>query len=163
MDEQIKKIGREMSVRMGITMSFVMALVGTLTSGHFTLVGFIISFVGSSIIALAIGFVLPIGKITRDFTIKRGMQPGKVTTRCAEALLLNLIYTPIITLVMVALAYFLAMKQSGGMAQISFLPMFFSALIICFVVGFVLIFLVQPIFFKSLMKKYDIKYEERGN
>ena len=157
MDEQIKKIGRAMSIRMGLTMSFVMSLVGTLTSGHFTIIGFLISFVGSSIIALIMGFLIPIGKITHDFTVKRGMQPGKISTRCVEALISNLIYTPIITLAMVAIAYFMAMKQSGGMAQLSFLPMFLHSLLLCFVVGFILIFLIQPLFFNSLMKKYGIQ------
>lgn len=157
MEEQMRKIGREMSVRMGLTMSFVMALVGTLTSGHFTIVGFLVSFVCSAIIALVMGFFIPIGKITNDLTVKKGMIPGKFSTRCVEALISNLIYTPVITLAMVGLAYFMAMKQSGGMAQISFWPMFLHSLIICLVVGFVLIFLVQPIFFRRLMKKYNIQ------
>ncbi len=156
MEEQMRKIGREMSVRMGLTMSFVMALVGTLTSGHFTFVGFLISFVCSAIIALAMGFIIPIGKITNDLTVKKGMKPGKLCTRCVEALISNLIYTPVITLAMVGMAYYMAMKQSGVMAQLSFVPMFLHSLVICFVVGFILIFLIQPLFFKSLMKKYNI-------
>ncbi len=156
MEEQMRKIGREMSVRMGLTMSFVMALVGTLTSGHFTFVGFLISFVCSAIIALAMGFIIPIGKITNDLTVKKGMKPGKLSTRCVEALISNLVYTPVITLAMVGMAYYMAMKQSGGMAQLSFVPMFLHSLVICFVVGFILIFLIQPLFFKSLMKKYNI-------
>ena len=156
MDEQMRKIGREMSVRMGLTMSFVMALVGTLTSGHFTFVGFLISFVCSAVIALAMGFLIPIGKITNDLTVRKGMKPGKLSTRCAEALISNLIYTPVITLAMVGLGYYLAMKQSGGMAQLSFGPMFLHSLVICLIVGFVLIFLVQPLFLRSLMGKYNI-------
>ena len=45
MDEKMKVIGRKMSIRMGILMSFSLALVGTLTSGHFTPVGFVLIFI----------------------------------------------------------------------------------------------------------------------
>ncbi|SDB67800.1 hypothetical protein [Butyrivibrio sp. INlla16] len=52
MEEQMRKIGRQMAIRMGILMSLALSLVGTLTSGHFTVPGFIISFVLSTIISL---------------------------------------------------------------------------------------------------------------
>lgn len=160
MNEQMKIIARQMSIRMGIVVSFCMSLVGTLASGHFTPVGFIISFIASMIVALLIGRFVPVGKISHDFIQKRGMQPGKLSARLAEAMISNLVYTPVITLAMVALAYFMAMRQSNGMAQISFLPMFLHSLLICFIVGFFVIFLIQPIFLKSLMKKYGVNPEK---
>ena len=156
MNEQMKKISRGMSIRMGLAMSLCMSLIGTLTSGHFTPMGFLMGFVVSFIVSLLIGFVVPVGKISRDFTVKRNMQPGKISTRLTESMISNLVYTPVMTLVMVALAYFMAMKQSGGMAQISFWPMFLRSLLICFIAGYVLIFLIQPVFFNSLMRKYGI-------
>ena len=67
MDEKMKVIGRKMSIRMGILMSFSLALVGTLTSGHFTPVGFVISFFVSTVVSLVIGFVVPVGKLSGDF------------------------------------------------------------------------------------------------
>ena len=153
MEEQMRKIGKQMAVRMGILMSFCLALVGTLTSGHFTIPGFIISFVLSSIISLVIGFIVPIGKITGGLCAKWGLERGKLGTRVVESLISDVIYTPIITLAMVAFAYNMAMRQSGGMAEISFVPMFLKSLFICFVVAFFLIFIFQPIFFKMIMKK----------
>ena len=156
MNEKMRKVAIGMSVRMALVMSFFMSLVGTLTSGHFTLVSFFVSFLLSAMIALAMGFVIPVGKISENFTRKRGMQPGRLSTRCVEALIFDLIYTPVITLAMVGFFFFVAMQQSGGNAQLHFLPMYFHAFIILFAVGFILIFLIQPLFFKSLLKKYDV-------
>lgn len=153
MEEQMRKIGKQMAIRMGILMSFCLSLVGTLTSGHFTIPGFIISFVISSIISLIIGFVIPIGKITGGVCAKFGLERGKIGTLVVESLISDAIYTPIMTLAMVGLAYFMVMRQSGGMAQLSFLPMFLSSLLICFIVGFILIMIFQPLFLKQLMKK----------
>ncbi len=152
MDEQMKIIGRKMSIRMGIMMSFALALVGTLTSGHFTIPGFLLSFVVSAIISLIIGFLVPVGKISADFCRKRKYAPGTLANGIASSLISDIIYTPIITLIMVALAYLMVMKQSGGMAQLMFLPMFLKSLVICFVVGFILIFIFMPIFLKGIMK-----------
>ncbi len=154
MNEQMKNIGREMGIRMGILMSFCLALTGTLSSGHFTPVGFIFSFIVSAIISILIGFVVPVGKITGDVCRKAGFEQGTIKERLLSSLISNLIYTPLMTFVMVLLAYTMVMKQSGGMAQLSFLPMFLHSLVICFIVGYILIFIFQPLFMKQLLKKY---------
>ncbi|MCR5754970.1 MAG: hypothetical protein K6G30_09210 [Acetatifactor sp.] len=153
MEEQMKKIGRQMGIRMGLLMSFCLALVGTLTSGHFTPIGFLLSFVISSVISILIGFLIPVGKVSGSICKRLKLEPGKLATRCVESLISDIIYTPVITLAMVAFAYNMAMKQSGGMAEISFLPMFLHSLLICFVVGYVLIFIFMPMFLKQLMQK----------
>ena len=153
MDEKMKVIGRKMSIRMGILMSFSLALVGTLTSGHFTPVGFVISFFVSTVVSLVIGFVVPVGKLSGDFCRKRNLAPESLANRIVSSLISDLIYTPVITLVMVALAYRMAMIQSGNMAQIPFIPMFIRSLLICFPVGFVLIFIFMPMFLRQLMKE----------
>ncbi|MBO6242936.1 MAG: hypothetical protein J6O61_19225 [Butyrivibrio sp.] len=155
MNEQMKKIGRQMGIRMGILMSFCLALTGTISSGHFTPVGFLFSFIVSAIISIFIGFLVPVGKITGDVCRRAGFAQGTIKERLLSSLISNLIYTPLITFVMVLLAYTMAMKQSGGMAQLSFIPMFLHSLVICFIVGYVLIFIFQPLFLKQLMKKYN--------
>jgi hypothetical protein len=154
MEEMMKKIGRGMSICMGLTMSFCLSLVGTLTSGHFTVPGFIISFIVSTIISLIIGFLIPMGKVTNALSGKLGLKQGTLPEKLFSSLISNLIYTPIMTFCMVFLAYQMAMKQSGGMAQLNFLGMFLPSLIICFIVGYVLILIFQPLFFKMLMAKY---------
>ena len=154
MEEMMRKVGRDMSIRMGISMSFCLSLVGTLTSGHFTPVGFIVSLVISSIISLIIGFVIPMGKVTGAALQKMKLERGSIGGRFVETFISDLIYTPIMTFVMVFLAYKMAMKNSGGEAGLNFGAMFLSSLLICFVAGFVLIFIVQPLFMKQVMKKY---------
>ncbi|WP_408069651.1 hypothetical protein [Butyrivibrio sp. JL13D10] len=156
MDDQMKKIGRQMAIRMGILMSFCLSLVGTLTSGHFTIPGFVVSFIISSVISLIICLVIPVGKITFVLCNKLGLKRETIGARVFESLISDIIFTPVMTFAMVGLAYFMALKQSGGMAQISFGPMFLKSLFICFVVGFFLIFIFQPMFLKHLMKKNGI-------
>ncbi|MCR5033341.1 MAG: hypothetical protein K6A92_10840 [Lachnospiraceae bacterium] len=151
-EENMKKIGRQMAIRMGILMSFSLSLIGTLTSGHFTIPGFLISFAVSTVVSIGIGFVIPVGKISMDLCRKWKLQPGTVGHRCAESMISNVIYTPLMTLIMVFLAYQGAMRSSGGQAQIVFLPMFLKSLLICFVAGFMIIFSCMPVFRSSLMK-----------
>ena len=156
MDQKMKMIGRDMSIKMGVTMSFFLSLIGTATSGHFTVPGFAISFVISSIISLIIGFAIPMGKVTGALIEKRHLKRGSLGARCIETFVSDLIYTPIMTFAMVFLAYNMAMKQSGGMAQLSFGKMFFSSLIICFLAAFIIIFILQPLYMKQTMKKYGV-------
>lgn len=149
----MKKIGRQMSIYMGVTLSFFLSLVGTLTSGHFTVPGWLSSFVVSTVISLLIGLVVPMKKVTDSVNAKCGMQPGKLSTRCLESLISDLIYTPIITFVMVFLAYKIATSHG---AKMPFLPMFLSSLVICMVVGYILIFVFTPFYMKLVMKKNGI-------
>ncbi|MBQ8031691.1 MAG: hypothetical protein IJ260_09235 [Butyrivibrio sp.] len=154
MEQKMKLVGRDMSIKMGITMSLFLSLIGTLTSGHFTIPGFLISFVVSTIISLIIGFVIPMGKVSRALLNKFGLIQGTLPARCLESFVSDLIYTPIMTFVMVFMAYQMAMKQSGGMAGLNFGKMFLGSLIICFIAGFVIIFIIQPLFMRQTMKKY---------
>ena len=156
MEEMMKNVGRAMSVRMGITMSLCLSLVGTLSSGHFTPVGFLVGFVVGSVISLLIGFIIPVGKLAEGAREKAGFERGTVKARFLETFIFDLIYTPIITAAMVYFAYRMIIMQSGGMAQPNYWGLLFPSLIICFAAAFVLIFFVQPIFMKSIMKKYNI-------
>ena len=154
MNEQMRKINRSMSIKMGITMSFFMSLIGMSTSGHFTIPGFVVSFVISSIISLVIGFLIPMGRLSAMACKALKFQRGSLPARIVETVVSDLVYTPVMTLAMVGLAYNMAMKQSGGMADLNFARMFFPSLIICFLAGLVIIFIIQPVYFKQTMKKY---------
>ncbi len=156
MNEQMRKIGRSMSIKMGVTMSFFLSLIGMGTSGHFTIPGFIISFVVSTILSLIIGMVIPMGRISDAAVRSLKLQKGTFPARALETVISDLIYTPIMTLSMVSLAYNMAMRQSGGKAQLNFAAMFFPSLIIGFLAGLVIIFIIQPVFFKQTMKKYGV-------
>jgi hypothetical protein len=160
MNEQMKKAGRDISLKMAVTMSFCMSLIGNLSSGHFTIPGFLVSFVLSFLISLAIGLLIPMGRVSGAVCKKAGLKRGSLGARLMESFVSNLIYTPLMTLVMVFFAYNMAMRASGGMAALNFGQMFLHSLIICFVAGYIVIFIVQPIFMRQAMKKYGIDRPE---
>ena len=62
----------KMSLLMGTTMSFVLSLIGNLSSGMFTVPGFLKSFCISFLISLIIGFIIPIKKISDALCEKAG-------------------------------------------------------------------------------------------
>lgn len=152
MNERMKVVGRKMAVCMGVLMSFALALTGNMASGHFAVPGFLISFAISLLISLAIGFLIPIGRVTQGACKGLGLGIGTLPARLVESLISDLIYTPFITLVMTGFAYQMVIRQSGGEVRPVFAMMFARSFLICFIVGFVLIFIFQPIFLKLIMK-----------
>ena len=142
----MKNIGLKMSLLMSVTMSFFLSLTGNLTSGHFTVMGFIVSFLISMVISFIIGMAVPMNRLNDKLfgNMERGLK-----RRCLETLISDLVYTPVITLAMIIMAH----KQATAHgAKIPFIPMFLEALIISLVVGYIIIFIVQPLFLKLLMK-----------
>ena len=146
----MKKVGREMSLLMGTTLSFFLSLTGNLSSGKFTFSGFFISFLASLAISLIIGFLVPMSKVNASLDKKLGLKPGKLSTRLFESLVSDLIYTPLITVAMVTLAYRRAVSHG---AKLSYLPMLGRSLVISLLVGYVLIFVFMPFFLKIVLKR----------
>lgn len=149
----MKKVGMKMSLLMAVSLSFCLSLLGNLTSGHFTVPGFLSSFVISFLISLVIGFLVPMKK-TGDAVIEKAhLTPHTLPARALEALVSDLIYTPFITLCMTALAHHTAVSHGQTMPPLLF--MFLKSLILSMIVGYVLIFLVSPVFLKIAMKNSD--------
>lgn len=153
MQKKMRKIGIEMSLCMGITLSFFLSLVGTLSSGHFTVPSWLLSFLISTVISIIIGFFVPMYKVLKAVDQKAGLQPGSLGARFLESLISNLIYTPLMTLCMVGLAYWNVVRHGGFMP---FLPVFLKSLVLTFAVGYVLIFIFQPLYMKLVLKKHGI-------
>ena len=151
----MKKIGRQMSLLMGVTLSFFLSLTGLLSSHKFTVRGWLISFLISTIISLIIGFLIPMKKVTDSVDAKLGLKPGKLGTRCMDSLISDLIYTPIITFVMILMAYKQATAH-GEKISVPFIGMFGRSLGLSMVVGFVLIFIFMPLYMKLVFKKNGI-------
>lgn len=152
MDEKdMKSIGRKMSVLMGVTLSFFLSLTGMLTSGHFVFFNWLISFLMSTAVSLVIGFIVPMGKIGQAISRKLGKGPNGPSAHIIKSLVSDLIYTPIITFLMVFAAYKNAVAH--GAQNLPFIPMFMSSLMVCFTVGFILIFIFEPVFLNILLKK----------
>ena len=152
MEQAMKTIGIKMNILMGLTLSFFLSLIGTLfgtlRSGRpFPPVGWLISFFISLAVSLIIGFAVPMGRISRSVDKKLGQHTLKA--ELLSSLISDLIYTPVITLLMVFLNYRQARAQGS---QAPFIAMFLPSLALCLVVGYLLIFVFQPIFLKQLMK-----------
>lgn len=154
MEKEMRRAGQKMSLYMGVTLSFILSLVGTLSSGHFTIPGWLISFVCSTIIALIIGFVVPMGKISRDLTEKLNLDPESVPAKLLKALVSDLIYTPLITLAMVYMAY---RQASAHGAPVNFWGMFLPSLLLSLVVAYFCIYFIEPIFLKKVMRDMNRK------
>lgn len=150
----MKKIGITMSLLMGVTLSFFLSLVGNLTGGGgFKLPAFLISFAASTVISLIIGFVIPMAKVERGAVKAMGLNESSVPAKLVSALISDLIYTPVITLAMIALARKMAMKMSHGHAPLPpFMVMFLKSLIISLIVAYIIILVVTPIFKKIAFK-----------
>ncbi len=147
----MKKIGMQMSILMGISMSFCLSLTGVLSSGHFTIPAFLSSFIISTIISLIIGFFVPMKKVSDTAVEKAGLTPHTLKARLLESLISDLIYTPVLTLCMTGMAYYNAV--SHGQSMPPYLLMFLKSLLLSMIVGYVLIFLLTPVYLKLIMKK----------
>ena len=148
----MKKIGIVMSVLMSMTISLVLSLVGNLTSGRFTWPGFLICFALSVVLSLIIGFIMPSPKLHSMLGRKFGWEPGKLSTRALESLASDLLYTPLLTLAMVTMAW-IRIGQMGG-EQPPFVMMFLRSLLIGLVVAFLFIFLLTPLYLKLTLKLF---------
>lgn len=142
-----------MSVLMGTSISFCLSMVGQLASGHFTFPAFLISFLVSLVVSLIIGFVVPMKPLSDALGKKFGLKPQSFGSRCFDALISDLIYTPIITLLLVVMAYKQAVSHG---AQIPFAPMLVKSMLLSLFVGYVLILLLMPIFLKQVMKRHGL-------
>ncbi len=156
MEQTIKKIGREMGIYMSIVMSLFLSLIGTLMSGHFKVQSFILSFLISLMISIVISMLVPMGKVSQSVDRKMNLRPGSMKARCMESLVSDLIYTPIMTVCMVSFAYMMAMKQSHGHTDMKYVPTLLRSLGVSLVVGYLLVFIFQPLFLKMLLKKYNV-------
>ncbi len=153
MQKKMRKIGIEMSLCMGITLSFFLSLMGTLSSGHFTVPGWLLSFLISTVISLVIGFLIPMNRVMNAVDKKAGLQSGSLGARFLDSLISDLIYTPLLTLCMVGFAYWNTVRHGGFMP---FLPVFLKSLLLTLAVGYVLIFIFQPLFMKIILKRHGI-------
>ena len=158
--KKMKKIGMTVSICMGITMSFFLSLIGTGLSGHFTVPGWLISFLVSTVVSLLIGFLIPMKKVTDGATKALKLKPQSLPARCVESFISDIIYTPLITFIMVFIAYKSAISHGAPAESMNLGKMFLGSLWICLAAGFVLIFIFMPIFIKIAMKKNGVGPQE---
>ena len=165
MEPNMRKIGWQISVRMGVTLSLCLSLTGGLF-GQLTskegfklpafIISFLLSFIVSLLISLLIGFFVPMKKVTDNFCQKHGLEPGRLTTLLAEALISDLIYTPLITVIMVILNYALAFQNGAQIPVPGMIIGLVESLLLCFVVGYILIFFFMPLYMRMVFEKNGI-------
>ncbi len=154
MENEMRRAGQKMNLYMGVTLSFILSLVGMLASGHFTFPGWLLSFACSTVIALIIGVVAPMGKISRSITEHYHLDPQSVPAKLLTALVSDLIYTPLITLAMVYLAYRQASAQG---VPVRFWSMFLPSLLLSLVVAYFCIYFIEPVYLKKVMRDRNRK------
>ncbi len=169
MDKDKKKISMLMSVYMGFVMSIFMTVTGVCVGmlpnvlahripPQAMIISFISGFFISFAISMMIGFIVPMHKITDSATKK--FKPG-LGKKCMETLISDVIYTPVISIVMVAFAYMSNSKNGEGGP--SYIMMLIPSLIACFIVGYIIIFLIQPVIFKHLMNRFGPRKDGAPN
>ena len=122
----MKKVGRKMSMLMGITLSFCMSLIGNITSGNFK-----------------------VPALVTSFLVRLGLEEHSLGARCIESLVADLIFTPVMTVAMVSFAYMMAKKHDEAMPYV---PALLRSLGIGLVLGFMLAFVLTPVYLKIAMK-----------
>ena len=123
-------------VFLGVVLSFFLSFVGTLQSGHFSVVALIVSFMCSSCVA----------KIKKE--------PGSIPAKLLCALVDDIIFTPIINLLMVFMAYKRALKF-GATDMPPFRFILLRATAFCVVVGFIVLFFAIPLVEKLVKNAID--------
>ena len=156
-EKQMRKIGLKIAFIMAILMSFSLSLTGNLMAEHppemptiAIVIGFLECFALSFVISFAIGLIVPIPKVNAALARKFHLQPRTPKAHFIESLASNLIYTPLITTVMVTFVYF-ALMPAGHKPP--FLLMFIHSQVICFIVAQVLIMVFVPIIMKLVLPK----------
>lgn len=149
----MKKIGLQMSVLMGVSLSFCLSLSGNALSGHFTMQGFAISFAASTALSLLIGFAVPVKPLSDKICDALSLRPRTLPRSVAESLVSDCVYTPLITLLMVFLAW---KSASAHGAHIPFAPMFLHSLATSMIIGFVLILILMPVFLRLVFRMNGI-------
>ena len=156
MAAKMKRIDLQMNLLMGITMSFFLSLTGNLvgmaSSGRFSVIDFLIGFAVSTLISIVLGLIVPVRKVTQAAT--KNMAPGFAKS-LVSAFLTDLIYTPLMTLIMVFLAWRGATAHNPG-AAIPFLPMFLTSLAVCMAAGLILAFVFTPLYLKMILKRNGV-------
>ncbi|MBR2086908.1 MAG: hypothetical protein IJ906_07215 [Oscillospiraceae bacterium] len=148
-----KRVGLEMNILMSVSMSLCLALTGLLSSGQFTLPGFIESFLISLIISFLLGIFVSVPRINTAVEQKFRLKRGSMTARAAESLVSDLVYTPVMSVIMITLAWITARAHG---ANPPYLMMLLKGLGLSLLTAFLLIFLFEPLFLRMVLKHNGI-------
>lgn len=149
----MRSIGIKMNILMGVTVSLILSLVGTMTGGHFTVGSWLISFGISLVISLIIGFVVPMKRLGDMACGKCKVNPESLKGTLISGVISDIIYTPIITITMVNVMLGNAAKHAPAGAVPTVSKVLPGSLLITLLVGYIVIVVFQPLYLKMLIKK----------
>lgn len=164
-----KKIGIYISIRMGFVMSAIMSIVGSVMGvmearAHadsaaqlppfvmMLLPSLLVSLVITSILAIGIGFIVPMKKVNEG--VEKGIKAKGFVLRLIQGLVSDLIYTPLIALIMSFVSTALFAKVPSEVLVPASIGSFLRSCPIEFVLALIAILIVEPILQKSAFKKY---------
>lgn len=139
-----------MGLLMGLSLSFILSLTGTLSSGTFTFPSFLSSFLISVVISMIITKIIPMQKISSALIEKLKLKKGSLACRLFETLVSDLLMSPLMTFIMVFLAY---RQAAAHGAKTPFTEMLMKSVLLSFIVAYVAIFFLTPVFLKIALKK----------
>ena len=148
-----KKINLQMGLLMSVTLSLCLSATGLLSAGQFTVPALLMNFAVSFVISMIISILVPMNKVNAAADRKLGLRPGELKTRFFESFLSDIIYTPILTVAMVTVAYFNVKAHAPADKVPPYAGMLIKSLVISLLVGYVLIFIFMPIFLRFVLKK----------
>ena len=123
-----------------------------ISAGQFSIPGFLKSFVISFLISLLLGQLIPARRISDSLLGKYELKPGTLKARLLESLVTTLTYSPVMTLIMVWMAWRQAVSHG---ARIPFGPMLVKSEFISLIGAFVISFLAAPVWVSLVMKKVN--------
>ena len=156
----MKDIEKTMGLLMGVSLSFILTLTGLLSSGTFTILAFLSNFLISLLISTLVTKAIPLKKISSFLAECLHLRQGSLSYRLFDALISDLLMSPLMTFIMVSMAH----KQATAHgAKIPFGPMLMKAELISFIVAYVALFFLSPFFLRIAMKKAGIDPQQAHN
>ena len=155
----MKRVGFLVSLMMCLTLSLCLPIVGVIQSGGFKLGMYLLNFTLSFVISFLITMLFPAMKLNLMLEKKFGLKFGSLKTRLVETFISDLIYTPILTVIMASLAWY-SMKKAGEETP-PYLMMILVSSLISFVVAYIIILVTVPLYLKLSMKMCGITMDRK--
>ena len=155
----MRKVGFFMNIAMGITVSIILSTHGVLASGHFAVPMLIISMVISCILALCIGFFLPVKPVKDKMTENMKMSAKFLVAN----VITNIFYVFIITTVNTTLMITMAKHNMDinnvplSVPRPSILAALPRSWLSSYIISYVVTLILEPIYLKMAFKKYGVK------
>ena len=151
-----RSVGMLTGIFLSVSLSFVLSLVGTLlgtrNNGRFSVVTWLITFAASTFITMVLGLIIPIGRAAKAVSKSFKLKENGIPARLVETLVADIIYTPIISFLMVFIARSFAIANGAPPQALKLGNMFLLSFPGVFATGYVFIFIFVPLF-EKLAKK----------